>query len=108
MLKRIAFVAAAAVILAFSIFGEPVTPPGSWQVDARHSDAQLSTDGTTDFGKTKINFTVGFTRVNGTVQLDPAALADARFDFRMYPAGSLAPPLAEEGKGESEGVRAQT
>lgn len=98
MLKRVAFVAAAAVILAFSISGKPVAPSGSWQVDPRHSDAQLSTDATTDFGKTKTNFTVGFTRVNGTVQLDPAALADSRFDFRMYPAGSMAPPINEEGK----------
>lgn len=98
MFKRIAFVSSAALIVAFSISGKPAAPSGPWQVDARHSDAQLSADGTTDFGKTKMNFIVGYTRVNGTVQLDPAALADSRFDFRMYPAGSMAPTIDEEGK----------
>jgi len=38
---------------------------GSWLVDARHSDAQLVTDGTTDYGKTKIDITLGFARVMG-------------------------------------------
>jgi len=67
-------------------------------VDARHSDARLSTDGTTDFGKTKMNFTIGFTRVNGTVKIDTTAPANSTFDFRMYPAGSMAPDIDEEGK----------
>lgn len=91
MFKRVVSAVTAAVILVFNMSGRPVAPSGSWQVDARHSDARLSTDGTTDFGKTKMNLRVGFTRVNGTVTLDQAALADSRFDFRMYPAGSMPP-----------------
>lgn len=98
MFKRVASVVTVAVILAFNMSGKPVAPSGSWHIDARHSDAQLSTDGTTDFGKTKMHFTVGFTRVNGTMTLNPAVLADSRFDFQMYPADSMAPPIDEEGK----------
>jgi polyisoprenoid-binding protein YceI len=81
-----------------SLSGKPLSPAGSWQVDGRHSDARLSTDDTTDFGKTKVNFTIGFTRVNGVVKLDAAAPTNSAFDFRMYPAGSMAPPIDEEGK----------
>lgn len=48
------------------------SPAGSWLVDSRHSDVQLISDATTDFGKAKINFTVGYARVNGEVSLDNA------------------------------------
>jgi polyisoprenoid-binding protein YceI len=98
MLKHTGFLAAAALILALAIPGKPLSPSGSWLVDARHSDAQLSTDGTTDFGKTKLNITIGFARVNGTVKLDSSDSAKSAFDFRMYPASSMAPPIDEEGK----------
>jgi polyisoprenoid-binding protein YceI len=90
--------AAAALILAMAVPRKPVATTGSWQVDASHSDAQLSTDGTTDFGKTKINFAIGLARVNGTVKLDESSSANSAFDFRMYPASSMAPPIDEEGK----------
>ncbi len=66
MFKHIALLSAVAVILASSISGGPLSPVGSWQVDASHSDGQLSTDGTTDLGKTKMTFAIGFARVNGT------------------------------------------
>jgi polyisoprenoid-binding protein YceI len=98
MFKHVALLAAVAVILGFRISGEPLSPAESWQVDARHSDARLSTDGKTDFGKTKMIFTIGFTRVNGTVKLNAAAPANSTFDFRMYPAGSMEPPIDEEEK----------
>ena len=58
---------------------------GSFQVDARHSDAQLITDATTDYGKTRIDVTLGFARVNGRVELDNNDLAKSSFDFRLYP-----------------------
>src|SRR5215469_3444128 len=45
-----------------------------------------------------MNFTIGFTRVNGTVKIDTTAPANSTFDFRMYPAGSMAPDIDEEGK----------
>jgi hypothetical protein len=83
----------AAGILAMVVPGKPVATTGSSQVDARHSDAQLSTDGTTDFGKTKTTFTVGIARVSGTVELDGGDSANSAFDFRMYPATSMAPPI---------------
>jgi hypothetical protein len=88
----------AALILVIAVSPKPVATTGSWQVDASHSDAQLSADGTTDFGKTKTTFTVGIARVNGTVKLDGSDSASSAFDFRMYPATSMAPPIDEEGK----------
>lgn len=95
MFKYVALLAAVAVILPSSISGEPLSPAGSWQVDSRHSDAQLSTDGTTNFGKTKMSFTIAIARVNGTVKLDGTDSANSAFDFRMYPATSMAPPIEE-------------
>jgi polyisoprenoid-binding protein YceI len=88
----------AALILVIAVSPKPVATTGSWQVDASHSDAQLSADGTTDYGKTKTAFTVGIARVNGTVKLDGSDSANSAFDFRMYPATSMAPPIDEEGK----------
>src|SRR5262249_61009757 len=87
------------LICALLFSGNPLPPGGPGRVPPRHSDARLSTDGTTDFGKTKMDLTIGFTRVNGTVKLDTAAPANSAFDFRMYPAGSMAPPL-EQGTGK--------
>ncbi len=71
---------------------------GSWQVDTRHSDAQLITDATTDYGKTKIDITLGFARVNGRVEVDNDDLAKSSFDFRVYPATSMVPSINEDGK----------
>lgn len=71
---------------------------GSWQVDAHHSDAQLITDATTDYGKTKIDVTLGFARVNGRVEVDNDDLAKSSFDFRIYSASSMSPPIDEDGK----------
>ena len=50
MLKFTA-VFALAGIFALGVPGKPASTGGSWLVDARHSDAQLITDGTTDYGK---------------------------------------------------------
>ncbi len=95
---KYAALSAAALILALAFPREPVTTAGSWQVDERHSDAQLLTDGTTDFGKTKMTLAIGFARVDGTVKLDESGSANSAFDFRMYPASSMTPPIDEEGK----------
>jgi polyisoprenoid-binding protein YceI len=97
MIKYASFFVAA-LILALAVPRKPVTTTGSWKLDASHSDAQLSTDGTTDFGKTKVTFTIAFARVNGTVKLNGSESADSAFDFRLYPASSMAPPIDEEGK----------
>jgi polyisoprenoid-binding protein YceI len=102
MFKYTAISAAVVVlsILALAIPGKtfyPASAAGSWMVDAGHSDAQFSADGTTDFGKTKMNFTIGVARVIGTVKLDSDDSAKSAFNFTIYPAASKAPPMNEEG-----------
>lgn len=73
------------------------SPTGPWQVDSRHSDVQLISDATTDFGKAKINFTAGYARVNGEVSLDTADPTNSKFDLHIYPADAMAPPIEEQG-----------
>jgi polyisoprenoid-binding protein YceI len=102
MLKHTA-VFAVAVLLAPSILGldapnKPASIAGSWQVDARHSDAKLITDATTDYGKTKMNLTLGFARVNGRITIDDTDPSRSSIDFRLYPATSMAPAIDEDGK----------
>ncbi len=99
MLKYVAgIVVAGALALGVSSGKSSPTTTGSWLVDPVHSDVQLVTDGTTDYGKTKINFTYGFTRVNGLVKLDDADPANSSFELHMYPATAMAPPIGEDGK----------
>ncbi|MFZ0685853.1 MAG: hypothetical protein WAM89_09925 [Terriglobales bacterium] len=88
---------AVAGILAMGSPSKSPSAAGFWQVDARHSDAQLITDATTDYGKTKIDITLGFARVNGRVALDND-LSKASFDFRLYPATGMSPAIDEDGK----------
>jgi polyisoprenoid-binding protein YceI len=101
MLKH-TVVFAVAVLLAGAVLGlapnKPSSMAGSWQVDARHSDAKLITDATTDYGKTKMNLTLGFARVNGRVTIDDADPAKSSIEFRFYPATSMAPAIDEDGK----------
>jgi polyisoprenoid-binding protein YceI len=101
MLKHTA-VFAIAVVLALAVLGldapnKPASMTGFWQVDARHSDAKLITDATTDYGKTKLKVTLGFARVNGRVKLDDDPTKSS-VDFRIYPATSMSPVIAEDGK----------
>jgi len=103
MLKQTVLFAAIVVltVLALAIPGRSISPAfatGSWVVDGGHSDAQYIADGTTDFGKTKMTFTIGFARVAGVVKLDSSESANSSFDFTTYPATSMAPPMNEEGK----------
>lgn len=103
MLKHVAAIALAG-FLGLGVSGTP-TPrsnTGSWQVDSRQSSAQVITDGTTGFGKTKVNFTLGFARVNGTIKLDDADPANSKLDFRMYPATTSSPIIAEDGSFKQE------
>jgi len=94
---------ALAAVIALGIFALSASTKsnsiaGSWQVDTRHSDAQLITDATTDFGKTKMSVTIGFGRVNGTMIFDDADLSKSSVDVRLYPATSMLPAIAEDGK----------
>jgi polyisoprenoid-binding protein YceI len=102
MLKHIV-ASAAAVVLALAVLGldvhnKPSSTTGSWQVDARHSDAKLITDATTDYGRTKMNLTLGFARVNGRVTVDDSDPTKSSIEFRFYPATSMAPDIDEDGK----------
>lgn len=97
--------------VAVSILAAALTPgagpsasnstTGPWQVDSRHSDVQLISDATTNFGKTKINFTAGYARINGEVSLDNADLANSKFDLHIYPANAMAPPIEEQGNSKN-------
>lgn len=102
MLKHTAVFAVAA-ILALAVLGldapdKPASLAGSWQVDTRHSDAKLITDATTDYGKTKMNVTLGYARIYGRVNLDDVDPTKSSIDFRFYPATSMAPSIDEDGK----------
>jgi polyisoprenoid-binding protein YceI len=95
---KYAALTATAVILALAVPGKPVAPSGTWNVDARHSDVQLSTDGTTNFGKAKTTFTVGFARVGGIVKLDGANPANSSIHIDFYPSTSMDPTIDHDGK----------
>jgi polyisoprenoid-binding protein YceI len=100
MSKHIAaFSITAIVALGFLALGakEPVSLAGSWAVDARHSDAQLITDGTTDYGKKKIDVTLGFARVMGGLKIDEADATQSRLDLHIFPAMSTAEAIEENG-----------
>ncbi len=102
MLKHIA-VFAVAVIVVLGVLGlggstKPASLAGSWQVDPHHSTAQLVTDGTTNYGKTKTDFTLGFGRMNGTLKIDDGDPTKSNIVFRFFPATGMAPTITEEGK----------
>jgi polyisoprenoid-binding protein YceI len=102
-MSKFASVFAIAVVLVLGIATLGLSKPastlaGSWQIDAGHSDAQIVTDATTDYGKTKLNVTLGFGRVTGRIQLNNNDLAQTAFDFSLYPATSMAPVISEDGK----------
>jgi polyisoprenoid-binding protein YceI len=94
-------------ILALVVPGKSSPVVGSWQIDPGHSDAQFVSDGTTDFGKTKIMFTVGFARVAGVVKLNGSDSAGSSFDFTTYSALSKAPPMDENGKVKTQWLGTQ-
>lgn len=102
MLKRTPiFVLAGIVtlgILSIGVSGKPGSTAGHWLVDTRHSDAQIITDGTTDYGKEKMDITLGFGRINGRMNLDDADPTKSTVDFRIYPATSVTPSIEEDGR----------
>jgi polyisoprenoid-binding protein YceI len=95
-----AFALSATVVLGVLALGakRPASLAGSWLVDTRHSDARLVTDGTTDYGKTKIDITLGFARVSGTLKIDDGDPAQSRVDLHIYPAMSMVESIEEDGK----------
>jgi hypothetical protein len=93
-MSKVATVLAIATILVAGAVTRGISKPtpsltGSWQVDTRHSDAQLITDATTDYGKTKIDVTLGFGRVNGGLILDESDQTKCSVDLRFYPPTSM-------------------
>ena len=97
MLKPTLLLAGTA-ILALVAFSKPAPTTGSWQVDTRHSNAQLVTDATADDGKTKIDTTLGYARIAGKMSLDDSDPAKSSLDFTIYPATSVSAPIDEDGK----------
>lgn len=87
----------ALVIVTTGVSSPPTSVTGTYRVDSRHSDAQIITDGTTDYGNKKVDITLGFGRINGELKLDDNDPTQSRFDFRFYPATSISPPIAEDG-----------
>jgi polyisoprenoid-binding protein YceI len=88
----------AGVLLALGVSEKPVSMAGSSLVDTRHSDAELVTEGTTDYGKTKMNVILGFARINGRVKIDDGDPTKSSIEFRLYPATSMSPVIDEDGK----------
>jgi polyisoprenoid-binding protein YceI len=91
---KYAVLCAAVATLTLAAAKPAVSPTGTWELDSHHSSAQLTTDGTTNNGSKKTDFTVGMARMNGSVRLDGE---NSKFDFRLYPASSMEPPISEEG-----------
>jgi polyisoprenoid-binding protein YceI len=89
---------AAIAILALGASHNPAATAGSFQLDPDHSDAQLITDATTDYGKTKLNVTLGFARMNGRVEINNDDLSKSSFDFRLFPSTGMTPVVTEDGK----------
>lgn len=89
---------ALASMLAMGAPSKSTLTGGSYEVDAHHSDVQLVTDATTDYGKIKVDVTLGFARVTGRVELNNDDLARSSFNLRIYPADSMLPDIDEEGK----------
>ncbi len=92
---------ALSAILALGVLAlgarKPTSLAGSWLVDVRHSDAQLVTDGTTDFGKAKIDIPLGVGRIEGELRVDDGDLSKSHVDLHIYPATSMRPTIGEEG-----------
>jgi len=97
MIKYAVTLAMAGALAMFAP-SKPASVAGSWQVDARHSDAKITTDGTTDFGKQKIDIVLGFGRVNGEVNVNDADSTKSHVDLHIYPATSMQPVIAENGQ----------
>ncbi len=95
---------AVAGALTAAVPSTPTPTAGSWQVDVRHSDAKLTTDGTTDFGKAPMDVVLGFGRVRGDVNLDDADPARSHVDLHIYPATSMSEPIQEDGSFKSHWV----
>jgi polyisoprenoid-binding protein YceI len=97
-MSRFSVLFAAIAILALGASSNPAPAAGSFQIDAGHSDAQLITDATTDYGKTKLNVTLGFARMNGRVEINNDDLSKSSFDFRFYPSTGMTPVINEDGQ----------
>ncbi len=99
MFRNFAIGALIALGIAVLSASNPSSPSGgSWRVDTRHSDVQLITDATTEYGKTKTDVTLGFGRVSGTVIFDGVDPARSSVELHFYPATSMTPPITEDGK----------
>src|SRR5438270_8374012 len=77
--------AGAAGTKGYSVPGN-VTSSAVWQVDSRHSIAELTTDGTSDYGKTKIDVPLGIGRLDGVITIDEDDPEKSNVSLQFYPA----------------------
>src|SRR6266404_3009354 len=77
---------------------KPAFTAGVLQVDSRHSIMELTTDGTSDYGKTKINVTLGVGRVDGVLTIDDNDSTRSSVNVQFYPATSMTASIQENGK----------
>jgi polyisoprenoid-binding protein YceI len=71
-----------------------------WQVDSDRSVAELTTDGTSDYGKSKINLPLGVGKVDGVLTIDESDLTGSKVDLQFYPANSTKSSIARNGNFE--------
>src|SRR5882724_1479115 len=96
--KHIALLGAALLLIAMPTVAQtegvvlPATgrfAAGIWQVDSRHSVAELTTDGTSDNGKTKIDIPLGVGTVDGVLTIDGNDSTKSNVNIQFYPATSM-------------------
>jgi hypothetical protein len=63
------------------------------EVRNHHPDVQLITDATTGYGKTIMNVTLGFARVNGSMKIDDDHPTKASIDLEIYRVTFILPNL---------------
>ncbi len=104
MFKRMSVIELAGIVsLVVLVLGAktPHSTAGSWLVDTHRSEAQLVTDGTTDYGKTKIDITLGFARVMGGLKINEADATQSQVDLHIFPAMTATEAIEEDGNVKS-------
>ena len=103
--KHVALLGAALLLIAMPAVAQnggvvlPATggfTAGVWEVDSRHSVAELTTDGTSDNGETKIDVPLGVGTVRGLLTIDGNDPTKSNVNVQFYPGNSIRSSSAEE------------